>query len=93
MQWHGIILIGFRGKQAASIWERKFISGGRGREEDKGMDTILKTLIEIKSIEEKFVEIQENPAIYDAENGLIAYESAIFEKLNKKSPLQSSGVF
>jgi hypothetical protein len=45
------------------------------------MNTILRTLIEIRSIEEKFAKIQENPALYGAENGLTNHELAIFEKL------------
>jgi hypothetical protein len=45
------------------------------------MDTILKTLIEIKRIEEKFAKIQEDPARNGAENGLTNHELEIFEKL------------
>jgi len=33
-------------------------------------DLIKKTLLEIRTVEEKFSKIQENPAFYSAENGL-----------------------
>ena len=45
------------------------------------MDEITQVLITIKIIEEKFRKIQENPALYGAENGLNAQEQKIFETL------------
>jgi len=42
---------------------------------------ITKTLLEIKVVEEKFSKIQENPALYGAENGLTAHELETLENL------------
>jgi len=42
---------------------------------------ISQTLAEIKIVEEKFSKIQENPALYGAENGLTAHELETLEKL------------
>jgi len=44
-------------------------------------EIISKTLSEIKAVEEKFSIIQENPALYGAENGLTAHEVETLEKL------------
>jgi len=44
-------------------------------------EIITKTLLEIKVVEEKFSKIQENPALYGAENGLTAHELETLEKL------------
>jgi len=42
---------------------------------------ITRTLIEIRTVEEKFRKIQENPALYGAENSLTAHDLEILEKL------------
>jgi hypothetical protein len=42
---------------------------------------ITKTLLGIKSIEEKFSKIQENPALYGAENGLTNQEVEMLGRL------------
>lgn len=42
---------------------------------------IIKALLEIRTVEEKFSKIQENPAFYGAENGLTPHELEILEKL------------
>jgi hypothetical protein len=42
---------------------------------------ITQTLMEIKTIEEKFRKIQEDPALNGAENGLTAHEIQVLEKL------------
>jgi hypothetical protein len=42
---------------------------------------ITRTLMEIKTVEEKFSKIQENPALYGAEYGLTAHELETLEKL------------
>jgi len=44
------------------------------------MDEITKILIKIKTVEEKFKKIQENPALYGAEHGLTKEELIIFDK-------------
>ena len=44
-------------------------------------DLIKKTLIEIKTVEEKFRKIQENPALNSSENGLTAHDLEVLEKL------------
>jgi len=49
---------------------------------DKKTQVIIsKTLSDIKIVEEKFSIIQENPALYGAENGLTAHEVETLEKL------------
>ena len=45
------------------------------------MDEISRALKEIAVVEEKFRKIQENPALYGAENGLSTHEVEILEKL------------
>jgi len=45
---------------------------------------ITKTLSEIKAVEEKFSKIQENPALYGAENGLTAHELETLENLHSQ---------
>jgi len=45
------------------------------------MDKITKFLLEIKTVEEKFSKIQENPAMHGAENGLTEYELQLLDKL------------
>jgi hypothetical protein len=42
---------------------------------------ITQTLMDIKTIEDKFSKIQGNPALYGAEFGLTAHELEILEKL------------
>jgi len=42
---------------------------------------ITQVLISIKTVEEKFRKIQENPALHGAENGLTTAEHEILEKL------------
>ena len=44
-------------------------------------DLITQALVEIKTVEEKFRKIQENPALYGAENSLTTSELEILEKL------------
>jgi len=44
-------------------------------------ELILKVLIEIQTVEEKFRKIQENPALNSPENGLTAHEMEVLEKL------------
>jgi hypothetical protein len=49
---------------------------------DKETQNIInKVLIEIKTVEEKFRKIQENPALNGAEYGLTAHEHELLEKL------------
>jgi hypothetical protein len=55
-----------------------YIQGEKG---DNDMNIILQFLSDIKSVEEKFAEIQENTALYVAENGLTDHEITILEKL------------
>jgi hypothetical protein len=45
------------------------------------MNTITRILVAIKTVEEKFSKIQENPSLYGAENGLTTQETEILEKL------------
>ena len=45
------------------------------------MEEIKRTLIAIKTVEEKFQKIQENPALNGPENGLTTHELAILNKL------------
>jgi len=45
------------------------------------MDEITNALVAIKTVEEKFRKIQENPALNGAEHGLTAKEMEILEKL------------
>jgi hypothetical protein len=45
------------------------------------MDIITQALLVIKTVEEMFRRIQENPALYGAENGLTSQEMEILEKL------------
>ncbi|MHC6204306.1 hypothetical protein ACYULU_14095 [Breznakiellaceae bacterium SP9] len=45
-------------------------------------DIITQALISTKNVEEKFAKIQENPALYGAENGLTAQELETLEKLS-----------
>jgi stalled ribosome rescue protein Dom34 len=47
----------------------------------KIMDIITQALLVIKIVEEMFKRIQENPALYGAENGLTSHEMEILEKL------------
>jgi len=42
---------------------------------------IMQVLLAIKTVEEKFRKIQENPALYGAENGLTADEHELLGKL------------
>jgi hypothetical protein len=49
--------------------------------ENKTQALITRTLMEIRTVEDKFRKIQENPALHGAENGLTAHEVEIFEKL------------
>jgi hypothetical protein len=50
-------------------------------EEDK-MGIIIQTLVAIREVEDKFAKIQENPALYGAENGgLTKQEHELLEKL------------
>jgi len=42
---------------------------------------ILQAMLAIKTVEEKFRKIQENPALFGAENGLKADEYALLGKL------------
>jgi len=44
-------------------------------------NAILQVLSEIKTVEEKFRKIQENPALNGAENGLTADEIELLNKL------------
>jgi len=44
-------------------------------------DLISKTLTEIRTVEEKFKKIQENPALNGSENGLTAHELELLGKL------------
>lgn len=49
---------------------------------DKKTQTLInQTLLEIKTVEEKFSKIQKNPALYGAENGLTTHELETLEKL------------
>jgi hypothetical protein len=45
------------------------------------MNTIARTLMAIKEVEEKFQKIQENPALNGAEYGLTSEELELLEKL------------
>ena len=45
------------------------------------MNEITKTLLELKAVEEKFRKIQENLALYGAENGLSAHEQEVLDKI------------
>jgi len=45
------------------------------------MDEISKVLSEIRIVEDKFRKIQENPAMYGAENGLTANQLELLEKV------------
>jgi len=42
---------------------------------------IIQTLLAIKTVEEKFRKIQENPALHGSENGLTADEHELLGKL------------
>jgi hypothetical protein len=43
--------------------------------------TIAKTLTDIREVKEQFAKIQENPALYGAENGFAAEKLALLEQL------------
>lgn len=45
------------------------------------MNILTQALVEMNGVEEKFRKIQENPALYGAENGLTAEELTLLEKL------------
>jgi hypothetical protein len=45
------------------------------------MDEIKKVLLAIRTVEDKFRKIQENPALHGAENGLTAHEQELLGKL------------
>jgi hypothetical protein len=47
------------------------------------MDIITQALLECKKVEEKFRNIQENPALYGAEKGFSSSELEVLEKLIK----------
>jgi hypothetical protein len=49
--------------------------------ENKTQTLITRTLMEIRTVEDKFRKIQENPALYGAENGFTAHEAETLEKL------------
>jgi hypothetical protein len=48
---------------------------------DTSQKTIAKTLTAVRKVEEQFARIQENPALYGAEDGFTAEELAILEQL------------
>jgi hypothetical protein len=56
-------------------------NGGKNRRRRKKMNTIARTLAAIKAVEEKFSKIQENPALYGAENGFTQQELELLDKL------------
>jgi tRNA C32,U32 (ribose-2'-O)-methylase TrmJ len=46
------------------------------------MNTVVRTLVAIREVEDKFSKIQENPALFGAENdGLTMQELGLLEKL------------
>jgi hypothetical protein len=63
------------------IYQRRFVEEMAGIGRSKIMNIITQTLIGIKTVEEKFRKIQENPALNGAENGLTSHEVEILEKL------------
>jgi hypothetical protein len=52
-----------------------------GTHEGEKMNIIARTLMAIKEVEENFRKIQENPALYGAENGLTSEKLELLEKI------------